>query len=339
MSRISWSMPGLFLILACGAFAQDARVGESIEVSIVNVEVHVTDKQGNRISGLSPEDFEIRENGKLQPITNFSEFRPASSTGTVRVEVAGGDPKAVAAATPPPRVRRSIVVFVEPLTLVNFRAQELFDALRALLHRTVDQGDQVAIVTFSRTMRIRQPFTDDMAAIDTALGALQKEMASLAGNRYDESAFVLEQAAAFEKEIAEEHKELGMQSAQAKNDIPLSIIAAARRELFLIRQKTAALESLMQSMSGADGRKVVIMATRRYGQYAGAELFGGVVPKQYRQEFDTVKYRNSLIRTANAHGITIYTLHPEGLQDTSLAGPWVSGTTSWRPRWSRTSRA
>jgi hypothetical protein len=45
--------------------------GETIEVNVVNVEVFVTDKKGQRISGLTRDDFEILEDGRPAKITNF----------------------------------------------------------------------------------------------------------------------------------------------------------------------------------------------------------------------------------------------------------------------------
>lgn len=327
MSRIRvWTLFAV-VVLCCTASAQDTRIGESIEVSIVNVEVHVTDKQGNRVTGLRAEDFEIRENGKAQPITNFSEYVSAGSAGTAAVEAAPGSAAVSSSvkAEAPPRLRRSIVLFIEPLTLANFRAKEFFDSLRTLLRRTVEKGDQVSIVTFVRATRIRQPFTDDMASIDTTLAALEKEMTGVEGNTYDESRFVLAEAASFEKEYEEALTELGFPPPGNSTPVSMSELAAARRELFLIRQKTAALESLIQSISGADARKILIMAPRRFGLYAGAHYFGGAVPTQYRQELDTTQYRQSLIAKANANGVTIYTLHPEGLLNTSSNDPSISG--------------
>ncbi|HET8774437.1 MAG TPA: VWA domain-containing protein [Thermoanaerobaculia bacterium] len=322
VSRIRvWTLCVVF-VLCCTASAQEPRAGESIEVSIVNVEVHVTDKQGNRVTGLRAEDFEIRENGKAQPITNFSEYESAGSAGTAAVEAAPGS--ATGAEEAPPRLRRSIVIFIEPVTLANFRTKELFDSIRTLLRRTVEKGDQVSIVTFVRATRVRQPFTDDMASIDAALAALEKEMSGVEGNTYDESKFVLEEAAYFEKEYEEALSQLGF-GLPGGTAVSMDVLAAARRQRFLIRQKTAALEALVQSISGADGRKILVMATRRFGLYAGAEYFGGSVPPEYRQELDTAQYRQSLIATANANGVTIYPVHPEGLQNTSHNGPSVSG--------------
>jgi VWFA-related protein len=313
MPRIGVTMLLAVVFVSTAVLAQEQRAGESIEVSIVNVEVHVTDKQGNRVTGLRAEDFEIRENGKPQPITNFAEYVSAGSAGIAGIEAAPASQQQQPAAEAPPRARRSIVLFVEPLTLANFRAKEFFDAVRAMLRKSVETGDQVSLVTFVRTMLIRQPFTDDLASIETALAALEKEMSGVEGNRFDESKFVLAEAASFEKDYEEELAALGISTPPSAAGVSLSALGAARRERFLIRQKTAALESLIQSISGADGRKVVLMATQRYGTYAGAEYFDGNVPNAYKQELDTAAYRQSLIRTANANGVTIYTMHPEGL--------------------------
>jgi VWFA-related protein len=323
MARISLTALLAVVFVSAIASAQEQRAGESIEVSIVNVEVHVTDKQGNRVTGLSAADFEIRENGKPQPITNFAEYVSAGSAGTTGIEA--GPEASQPAAEAPPRARRSIVLFIEPLTLSNFRAKEFFDSIRALLHKTVEKGDQVSIVTFVRATRILQPFTDDLAAVEATLAPLEKQMSGVEGTRYDESKFILAEAAAFEKEYEEALSALGISSAVANSDVSLSSLAAARRERFLIRQKTAALEALMQSISGADGRKVLIMATQRYGLYAGAEFFNGNVPNAYKQELDTADYRRALIRTANAHGVTIYPVHPEGLLLPNQNDPSISG--------------
>ena len=56
------------------AAAEGPRMGETIDVSVVNVDAIVTDKHGNPVRGLTKDDFEIYENGRLQPITNFSAF-------------------------------------------------------------------------------------------------------------------------------------------------------------------------------------------------------------------------------------------------------------------------
>lgn len=67
------------VLCALTAAAQDRPViphlGETIEVSIINVDVVVTDRKGNHIHGLTRDDFDIYENAKIQPFSNFAEYR------------------------------------------------------------------------------------------------------------------------------------------------------------------------------------------------------------------------------------------------------------------------
>src|SRR6478609_9607512 len=51
---------------------------ESIEVSVVNLDVYVTDKKGQPITGLRKEDFQVLEDGRPVEISNFF----AESRGT-----------------------------------------------------------------------------------------------------------------------------------------------------------------------------------------------------------------------------------------------------------------
>ena len=309
----------LALLVAFGASAQTPRAGESIDVSIVNVDVQVTDKKGNRVTGLSVADFEVRENGKLQPITNFSEYASAAATASVSVE---GAASAKPAAAAEPRARRTVVLFFEPVTLPAFRSKELFDSIRQLVRRVVGKGDQISIVTFVRRTRVRQEFTDDMAAIDLALDQLEKESTGVAGNPIDDNRRLVQEEVELDKEFERMAADAGMPSLIEAPSF--TAIAAAKRQLFLIKQKVFALETLMHSISGAEGKKIILMATRRFGLYAGVEYFGGTVPGQYRQDLDTTTYRQSLVRTANAQGVTIYPIHPEGLlwdsPDASVTG-------------------
>src|SRR5712692_9273652 len=59
-----------------------------VEVHVVNVDVSVTDANGNPIPGLSKDDFEILEDGHPQKVTNFSVIRNAGRGGLPSVTAA-----------------------------------------------------------------------------------------------------------------------------------------------------------------------------------------------------------------------------------------------------------
>src|SRR5207245_6636966 len=71
------------LLLTLMASAQQKppipSIGETIEVSLVNLDVFVTDRTGQRVHALTKDDFEILENGVRQPITNFAEYTHEST--------------------------------------------------------------------------------------------------------------------------------------------------------------------------------------------------------------------------------------------------------------------
>lgn len=304
------------LLLSSTLSAQQPRVDETIEVSIVNVDVLVTDKKGNRVTGLTVDDFEIREEGKIQPITNFAEYLPAAMGTGASIE-AGPQPAETAAAAAP-RARRTIVLFVESTRLTPVQSKQMFDSVRTMLQDAVAPGDRVTIVTWNKAVLVRQAFTDDLPTLEKVLAELETELVRH-GPRDD--------GREARRQQAESDADAALMEATGMP--PVSAIAAAKRQYAQIRQKTAVIEALMQSISGLDGRKIIVLAMRRFGAHAGAEYFGGEVPFESRSEFDTVKFRDSIIRTANAHGITLYTLFPAGLAwDPDDASIGVAGSSS-----------
>ena len=53
-----------------------------ITTNLVQVDASVTDKQGHPVTDLQKDDFEVYEDGRLQPITNFSFVSTGSAAAT-----------------------------------------------------------------------------------------------------------------------------------------------------------------------------------------------------------------------------------------------------------------
>jgi VWFA-related protein len=300
----------LMVVLAAAAGAQELpRLGETIEVSIVNVEVFVTDKQGRRVRGLTPDDFKVYENGVRQPVANFAEYAsdPAVSQGTAGVELAAEARPAESPDAVPQK--RTIVLFVEAFSLPPFHAKPFFAELRQTFRRLVRPGDAVVIAMWSNAMVIRQDFTDDLGAIEATLDAMEKESTGVAGNTAQLLSRQQGFEALFEGSLAQESFKSMNDRRRAGGDA----FDQALFQLFKIKQKTVAIESLMQRIAPREGKKVLLLAVNRYGQHAGAELFGGTIPGEYRAALDTRQYRDRLTGSANASGITIYPLYPQGM--------------------------
>src|SRR5687768_82266 len=103
-------------VLACVLWAvvppAIAQITETIEVRITNIEVIATDSSGKPVHDLTREDFELFEDGKRQPITNFYEVR--SSAVAAEPVAAVPDSGSVVQAE---QRQRKIIVFIDNVTL------------------------------------------------------------------------------------------------------------------------------------------------------------------------------------------------------------------------------
>jgi len=309
----------LFVAISSVAAPQTPVVphaAESVEVSIVNVDAVVVDKQGKHVQGLLRDDFEIFENGVRQPVTNFAEYSSAppqqQQNGVVTAQVP------VPAPQPPPSQQRSIIVFVERFQLPPFRSDPMFAAMKKLLHDSVRPGDRVMVVSWNQgVVGFRQTFTDDLSKVDKALDAL----ASLTVTRKHDPMDDLRQ----ELSTIPDAFGGGRQSIE-DSGLDFSREASARMKAQIAmddeKRKVGTLKALMRSMGGADGKKVLLLATHRLSEYAGAEAFfladPAQLPAEVQSEFDAKPLLRTLVETANANGVTIYPIYAEGLGSTTL---------------------
>lgn len=315
----------LFLALPTPATPQTPAVphaAESVEVSIVNVDSVVVDKQGHRVQGLRRDDFEIFENGARQPITNFAEYSSATQQQTANVTA---QIPAAAPQLPPPQ-QRSIVVFVERFRLPAFRSDPMFAAMKKLLHDSVRPGDRVMIVSWNQGLAgIRQNFTDDLSKIDKALDAIASRTVIVSLDQMDDLRQELEAIRAFESEA----NAFGSGGSPAFEDSGLSFFGEqsarmkAKRAMADEKRKVETLKALLRMMGGSDGKKVMLLATHRLSEYAGGEAFylggaGGELSADIRNEFDAKPLIRTLVETANANGVTIYPIFAEGLGSSSM---------------------
>jgi VWFA-related protein len=313
--------------LLLGAAPQDVpRTSESIEVSIVNVDVFVTDRGGASVHGLTQNDFEIYEDGKLQPITNFSAYESDVTNEAMRV---GQAPSPVPAATgeaPVLHRPRTLVIFIDRFQTPAQKSEELFTQLKSMLHAAVRPGDAVTIVSWIHRLYTRLDFTDDLEAIDSTLDKMAKERHYTPGGDYNE--IDLEQE--FEKQAAA-FSGVNLNPDAAGGAMPtLEAMDAATREYNDMKAKTKAIKAVIESISGLEGQKSMIYVSRRFSMLSGREYYVNRhalagPPGLYENLLSTQKEVESIAETANAHGVTMYMLYPAGLDK-----DWVEESSSRR---------
>jgi VWFA-related protein len=312
---------------------QAGQFVEVLEVRVTNVDVVATDKDGNPVAGLKPSDFEVYEEGKKQEITHFAEFGSKGASAVLLAE--GGAPTEVAAQQTP----RKFIFYFDDSSLSLKNRHDVFAAIKKFLASNLRPEDRVMLVSWNRDLKVRVPWTGDLNALNTSLDALLGENA----------------AASFlqaEKQRVERLLQKMLEEAQASEPSPLKptwteIENAARGYAdaykFDVTQSTNAMARLLASLSGVDGRKVLVIATEMLPTFAGAEMFEhmenlrnaaltsgnpllAAVARQGSRVTDISRYNvqpalEVLARAANATGVTVYGINPKG-----LSGP-ASGKT------------
>src|SRR5207237_1529905 len=135
----------------------------------VQVDAGVTDSQGRQVTDLRPEEFEVREDGRTQSITNFSYIQAgttptrtngataqtaASASGSRRVSV----PPAIVRAE---QVKRTIALVIDDLGLSAESIHLLHNSLKKFVDEQMQPGDLVAIIRTSAGVGALQQFTSD----------------------------------------------------------------------------------------------------------------------------------------------------------------------------------
>jgi len=161
-----------FTLLAIALFvsASDDRApfrGETT-VNVVEVPVRVVDhKTGEPVVGLTAADFEILENGAVQPISNFAELWRSEDDA---VTVGGFDPELVNTESDDLRTRTVELVYLFDLFLMNKEGKNrAIKGLRSTYEGGVPEGQNISLVAFDGSLETFADRTDERGEILEAL--------------------------------------------------------------------------------------------------------------------------------------------------------------------------
>jgi VWFA-related protein len=267
--------------LGSSALAADPPVGDMIappsftagvEVNVVNVDVRVTDSSGNPIKGLRKKDFELFEDGKRVPISNFAVVAGGvASQDAQDAEEAPAPASAAAAAAPEaapaPEDAWNLIVYVDNFNIHPGSRTRALRQLQEFLGQLAP-GDRVMLVAYDMGIKVRLPFTSDPAAIKAALAEM--EGLSARGGSID-----LERQQAFRQIMT--IQEASVADFTHPLPCPLSIARPAHDFAELRRDESlrtlGALTVLVNSLSGVPGRKAVLHISDGIPAMPGEEVF------------------------------------------------------------------
>ena len=172
--------PGLL-----GQAQQPPGVTFQVEVNYVDVDVVVTDEQGQFVTGLTRNDFAVFEDGKPQKIDTFSLVdMPVEKAQEIVVE--GRAIPADTRTNRKPFDGRVYVIVLDDLDVSALRSTPVRDAARQFVREHMAANDLGAVVYTSGRSDAAQEFTTDRELLIRAIDKFQgRRMRSLSLDRLD----------------------------------------------------------------------------------------------------------------------------------------------------------
>jgi VWFA-related protein len=132
--------------LATLAASQEPPPTFKREVEVVTVDVVVTDKAGNPVTGLVREDFTVLDEGAPQTLLNFDVVTPPEETDAPgEAKTLHSEPPRIATNTAPRLPGRTFVVVFDNINMSPLNTQRAKGAVMAFLEKGLHHGDRVMI--------------------------------------------------------------------------------------------------------------------------------------------------------------------------------------------------
>ena len=257
-----------------------------VEVNYVEVDAAVTDAQGNAVTSLTADDFEVIEDGKPQKVTAFSRLdlpivhadQPMFAAGPIEPDVQSN-----AAAD-----GRLYLIVLDDLHTTFSNTGRVRAALKQFMERYFGTNDLAAVVFTGGRSQDAQDFTGNrrllMAAIDKFSG---RNLPSATGERF----------AGF-----------GTSCGAATPDfVPGAADPCETERAFNAQNALASMRRVADFMAGVRGRRKAMLLVSEGISYDINDIFGN------RSASAIISDTRDVIAAATRGNVAIYAIDPRGL--------------------------
>ena len=263
-----------------------------LRVDYVEVDVIVSDKQGNLVRGLEKGDFQVLEDGKAQAVSAFT---------TVDIPIERADRPLFSASPIEPDVRtnerpfdgRVYVMVIDDLHTRFGRSQRVKAAAKQFIERRLGANDLMAIVHTAGPVDANQEFTSNrkrlLASVDRTMGRKLDSMTANKTNVYNNS--------------------IGMR----QQGDPLNDPEDAERA-FNARTSLDTLRNVADWFGSVRGRRKAILFVSEGLDYDINDLIPGG-DSNHRDASMVIDATREAIASATRSNVAIYGIDPRGLTD------------------------
>ena len=268
-----------------------------ITTNLVQVDAVVTDRNGKHITDLRPEEVEMLEDGKPQPISDFSYIRISR---TAQPTAAAPKPNTTPITGPPSRplrreeVQRTIALIIDDLTMSFDGVRFTKEALKKFLDEQLQPNDMVAIIRTAGGTGSLETFTSDKQQLYTAVQKLK--WVPRIGNSAQAFANIRQETANIpERNMLDDSNEL-------------EDLNQMRKDLFAVGT-LGALNYVINGLSEMPGRKSVILFSDGFQIFSRSEPSGNTrLMESLQVLLDHANRASVVVNTMDVRGLVTFGL-------------------------------
>lgn len=304
------SLVSILLAAAGPAVGQPSEqvFSEVYDVRVVNLEVVVTDRKGERVTGLGPGDFELLVDGEPTAIDYFTEVVDGVVQGA-------GQTASAYTLNEEGALPINYLVFFDDFFSLSSDRNRVIDGLLDELDG-LSAGDRMAIVRFDgKKLDMVLSWTRSKLEMEEALQLVRRERTFGVQRMAD-----IRRIAGFGDTS---FRPLG----GAPNELSLEERYVVDRLTSQVERAVTAATSALRSLGRPGGRNVMLMLSGGW-PFNPAEFVVDDVSRLITERLPDATLFSPLVDTANLLGYTLYPVDVPGLQATAVARPFDERTST-----------
>jgi VWFA-related protein len=296
---------------------------DEVEVTVVDVVAYVTDKDGTAVEDLTKEDFRLYQDGEERPISNFQLYTEELIRNTYQRQ----QPTVLDVPLAEPAEETSeglteiqpvwMMIFVDNDNLRPLDRNRVINQTRQFIRDNVQPPVRMMVVNNARRLKVVQEFTTDA---DEVLGALRSLKMHTGGRTSRDSA-----RDEFYDELSRYQEGQGSSMQNSFGRARSLAFGFAEEEQNGLQFTISAIREAVNMMSGLPGKKMILYISNGLPMIPGIDLFYAMA-NAYRDpgmitegtRYDQSRQFNSIVKNANAQGVTFYTIEAGGLQNVTM---------------------
>ncbi len=291
---------------------------DEIELTVVNLVVSVTDKAGDPVTDLTIDDFEVYQDGKMKPVTNFQVyteevFKRRSSSEPLLPPDPETPPMEAPEVEPRPVY---LVMYVDNYNLTPLDRNRVLSQMERFVRQNVTAPVQMMVVSRLQTPEVIQDFTSDSARVIEKLRGMRKDSANRASLERERAELV-------QTMQSREHNPSNLNDPMYVRSKINNLI---REEVTSLQFSLGALREIITMLSGLEGKKAIIYVSNGLAMVPGIDLYQ-TYSTTYADDSgfaeaatnDQSRRFEALVAAANSQDVTFYTIDAGGLRAAGVA--------------------